>query len=305
MAATWRGTIERGLAESGAVTSRFSFELVYYADLLEERRDDWKCADDSTEIDPGDEPGPAALLAEWQRALADQGVPDGLKGEVSIPATPLWTQRAVHRLAASPGLQGLGETGIRRLARHMHAYLAHDEARRLILERLDAVAGSDPVTVLIGHSMGSVVAYEWSHTPASAHVGAGCLFLTLGSPLGSYPIARRLRPSPASAGTCELLCPHRRLAPQPALDGAHHGRPAAAARRSGRQERFRNLFLVLDMCGAGARLKTAVEEVRSHLPAYFLEAESAAQRPRKRAPVAPGRRDVQATEPDRRGGAVS
>ncbi|WP_169987947.1 alpha/beta fold hydrolase [Microbispora sp. H10836] len=96
MAATWRGTIERGLAESGAVTSRFSFELVY-----------------------------------------------------------------------------------------------------------DAVAGSDPVTVLIGHSMGSVVAYEWLHTPASAHVGAGCLFLTLGSPLGSYPIARRLRPSPAFPGTCE------------------------------------------------------------------------------------------------------
>ncbi|WP_169987949.1 hypothetical protein [Microbispora sp. H10836] len=62
------------------------------------------------------------------------------------------------------------------------------------------------------------------------------------------------------------------------------------------QDRFRNLFLVLDMCGAGAGLKTAVEEVRSHLPAYFLEAESAAQRPRKLAPVAPGRRDVQATD---------
>ncbi|MEU6414710.1 hypothetical protein [Microbispora sp. NPDC046933] len=203
VAATWRGVLQRGLAESGAVASPFSFELVYYADLLEERRDDWKCGDDFREIDPENEPGPAALLAEWQAALAGQGAPDGIKGDVSIPATPLWTQRAVQRLAASPGLQGLGEAGIRRLARHMHAYLAHDEARRLILERLDAVAGSDPVTVLIGHSMGSVVAYEWLHTPASASVGAGCLFLTLGSPLGSYPIIRRLRPAPAFPRACE------------------------------------------------------------------------------------------------------
>ncbi|MEU6414709.1 hypothetical protein [Microbispora sp. NPDC046933] len=38
------------------------------------------------------------------------------------------------------------------------------------------------------------------------------------------------------------------------------------------QDRFRNLFLVLDMCGAGAGLKTAVEEIRAHLPAHFLEA---------------------------------
>ncbi|HEU0089952.1 MAG TPA: alpha/beta fold hydrolase, partial [Pseudonocardiaceae bacterium] len=115
-----------------------------------------------------------------------------IKG-LSVPATPLAVQAAVHRLAASPGLQGFGVTGVRRLARHLHAYLCYEDARELTAARVTEAIG-DGVDVLIGHSMGSVVAYEWLHNNPDRQPP---LLITIGSPLGCGPVRSRLRP-PAS-----------------------------------------------------------------------------------------------------------
>jgi len=108
---------------------------------------------------------PATLTDTWKATALDaehplDAGPD--KGPVGVPATPMWVQQAVQRLASTPGLQELGRGGVRRLARHMHAYLSHADAREQIWARVaEKVADSDEPIVLIGHSMGSMVGYEF------------------------------------------------------------------------------------------------------------------------------------------------
>ena len=167
--------------------------------MLEAHRAEWKAADD-TGIDLIREPEVAALISEWAAALdaapavpADQQSEQPKGGLAGVPPTPQSIQWAVQHLAASPGLQGLGEGGIRRLARHLHAYLSYPEAREHIQRAVDDQAGAGPIDVLIGHSMGSVVAYEWLHRAVGGPVGT---LLTLGSPLGCAPVLRRIVPAP-------------------------------------------------------------------------------------------------------------
>ncbi|MFJ9173167.1 hypothetical protein [Streptomyces sp. NPDC102360] len=196
----WRDVLTTGLrsASPEGTAPDIGFELVFYADLFDEHRDDWK-GDQEQPIDPVSEPGPAALLAEWAQALDSVGaeVPHEEQKGVGVPAIPLWTQAVVQRLAASPGLQGFGEAGVQRLARHMHAYLSHPDARHLIWERLERVMRNEPPTVLIGHSMGSVVAYEWLHGSSDGDRAELPLLVTAGSPLGCGPIVSRLSPPPS------------------------------------------------------------------------------------------------------------
>ncbi|MFF3441460.1 hypothetical protein [Streptosporangium sp. NPDC002721] len=197
----WRNGIKAGLrAVRADAPDDFDFTLVYYADVLEERRADWKGYGDE-QIDAAREPEVAELVVEWLTALENSAAPGARKGDrVGIPPTPRSVQWAVQRLAASPALQGLGEGGVRRLARHMHAYLAHDEARAAVQRRVDEQAGSEPITLLIGHSMGSVVAYEWLCREGG---GRARTLLTLGSPLGSAPVVRRILPPPDAPGQGE------------------------------------------------------------------------------------------------------
>lgn len=201
----WRDVLTAGICKVDPrhTESDLAFDLVFYADLFEEHRGDWKGEQDQP-IDPVSEPGPAALLSEWVRALdvADAEVPQEDSKGLGVPAVPLWTQAAVQRLAASPGLQGFGEAGVQRLARHMHVYLSYPQARQLIWERVEQVIGDEVPSVLIGHSMGSVVAYEWLHGSSGAVRAEVPLFVTAGSPLGCGPVVSRLRPPPCLPARC-------------------------------------------------------------------------------------------------------
>jgi hypothetical protein len=206
LAERWHGALQTGLASAGAtaVVDRAAFTMVYFADLLEERRADWKGADESP-IDPVAEPEVAEMIGEWQTAIdqAEASTPESKGDSFGIPPVPQQVQWAVQRLAAAPGLQHLGEGGVRRLARHMHAYLAHTEVRDAIQQRVDDQAGDDTVDLLIGHSMGSVVGYEWLHRKDPGRVGT---FLSLGSPLGCPPVRRRLVPTPDAGGDLPPAC---------------------------------------------------------------------------------------------------
>lgn len=74
----------------------------------------------------------------------------------------------------------------------MHAYLADDSVRGEIQARVDRVVGSG-TAVLVGHSLGSIVAYE----AACAHPGWDLTLVTLGCPLGIRNLVfDRLRPPP-------------------------------------------------------------------------------------------------------------
>lgn len=194
----WSAALRDGLAAAGhPSTVEVDFSLVYYADLLEERRQEWKGLTDDAPIDPGTEPEVVELVLTWFAAFdSDSAGPD--KGAVGVPATPMLVQRAVHGLASSPGLQDLGQAGVRRLARHMHAYLAYPQAREALWKLVSAVVDSAPEPiVLVGHSMGSVIAYEWiRQTSRSTRL------VTLGSPLGCVPVRSRLGHEPSFPRTC-------------------------------------------------------------------------------------------------------
>ncbi|HZX22343.1 MAG TPA: hypothetical protein VFF18_02310 [Woeseiaceae bacterium] len=71
--------------------------------------------------------------------------------------------------------------------------------RRRLEMRLDAAWREGRPVLLIGHSLGSVIAWDslWELSRVDAHPGRVDLFLTLGSPLGQRFVQRRLKGSDA------------------------------------------------------------------------------------------------------------
>ena len=70
-----------------------------------------------------------------------------------------------------------------------------DHVRRLLKVPLLAAAGGAHPVLLIGHSMGSVIAYDvlWELSHSHANPVAVDLFLTMGSPLGQRFMQRKIR----------------------------------------------------------------------------------------------------------------
>ena len=101
-------------------------------------------------------------------------------------------QRALNALSQSRFFAGLSERLIIRFIKQLHAYMDDDSIRREVQERVERAVGPD-TAVLIGHSLGSVVAYE----AACAHPDWNLVLVTLGSPLGIRNLVfDRLRPPP-------------------------------------------------------------------------------------------------------------
>lgn len=92
----------------------------------------------------------------------------------------------------APAGMGLAGRFVRRALTQVTRYLTDDEIREYAQQQVLAVIGPD-TRLIIGHSLGSVVAYEALHR--AEHPAA---LLTLGSPLGLRTIVYdRLRPQPA------------------------------------------------------------------------------------------------------------
>jgi len=69
-----------------------------------------------------------------------------------------------------------------------------DRIRQLLSEQLLAATQAERPILLIGHSMGSVIAYDtlWQQTHSADRPVDISLFLTMGSPLGQHYIQRRI-----------------------------------------------------------------------------------------------------------------
>ncbi|MDI6516921.1 hypothetical protein QMA61_12005 [Streptomyces coelicoflavus] len=113
-----------------------------------------------------------------------------------------------------PGGKGIGQIALRRLERYeglgkpmgrtviwmirqVRRYLdASDTVRACAQQRFERVVTPD-TRVVIGHSLGSVVAYEAlrAHPEWNVHT-----FISLGSPLGLRAVRHRLLPTPISEG---------------------------------------------------------------------------------------------------------
>ena len=136
------------------------------------------------------------LYAWWAAAAASE------PGRVVHPEasglrapTPVTVQRAVNALLRSRCVSGAAaERFLLGSLRQVRWYLTIDRVREAVLEAVTARIESD-TRVLVGHSLGSVVAYEALCANPDWPVRS---LVTLGSPLGTPKlIFDRLRPPPA------------------------------------------------------------------------------------------------------------
>ncbi|MBP2330009.1 hypothetical protein JOF56_010394 [Kibdelosporangium banguiense] len=143
---------------------------------------DWSDVDETFEAD--------LLLAWWQ---------DSQPQHPTRARTPQWIQRALSVLSGTSFFAGLGERAMVGSLKQVRAYFCDPNVRAKIRERVQAAIAPE-TRVVIGHSLGSVIAYEAlsssANTPAKA-------LITLGSPLGvRHLIFDRLTPAPRDGVGC-------------------------------------------------------------------------------------------------------
>ncbi len=132
------------------------------------------------------------LLAWWEEtARTDDSVvaPDA---EDTLARTPGSVQAGLRALSRSKFFSGVALRAMVFDLKQVSAYLTDDAVREAARARVTALVRED-TRVVVGHSLGSVVAYE----ALCALPGHGVRALvTLGSPLGIPMVFDRLRPDP-------------------------------------------------------------------------------------------------------------
>jgi pimeloyl-ACP methyl ester carboxylesterase len=190
--ATWVPALRDGVALSGAEPpDEADLDIAFYGHLFRPRGG--KAVDGplyvATDVEEGFE---RELLGAWwaEAAVSEDAVPG--PGARTKLRTPKAVQRALNALSQSRFFAGLTEWLIIGFIKQVHAYLEDDSVRGEIQACVNRVVGSGTV-VLVGHSLGSVVAYE----AACAHPEWDLALITLGCPMGIRNlIFDRLRPPP-------------------------------------------------------------------------------------------------------------
>ena len=136
------------------------------------------------------------LLALWQRAASvdPQVVPPD---EEVLARTPVWASRALAALSRSRFLAGVSDRLLIGNLKQVHRYFTDRKLRSAIQDAVAASVAND-TSVVVAHSLGSVVAYE---VLCAAPEPAVRSFVTLGSPLGLPNLVfDRLQPEPRPCG---------------------------------------------------------------------------------------------------------
>jgi pimeloyl-ACP methyl ester carboxylesterase len=194
--ASWAPALCGGVRLAGERLSQDKVGCAFYGDLFRPPGRHLGAGDQLIRAEDVDR-FEADLLAEWwgEAARTDAGViaPDArtLGGRV-----PLGVQGALRALSGSRFFAGLGERALLGDLRQVRDYFADRRIRQRARERVAEAVG--PRTrVVIGHSLGSVVAYEALCANPSWPVR---MLITIGSPLGiPNLIFDRLDPAPTPA----------------------------------------------------------------------------------------------------------
>ncbi|MEV4436277.1 hypothetical protein [Streptomyces sp. NPDC049555] len=153
------------------------------------------------------------LLAWWAEAhrIEPDLVPPPAATGTSKAAVPQSVQRGLHALSNSRGFARVADRFLIGVLKQVRAYLTSPDVREHVQKEIAAAVTAD-TRVLVGHSLGSVIAYEalCAHPEWPVHS-----FVTLGSPLGIPKLVfDRLSPAPrsgrgmwpAGVGTWTNLC---------------------------------------------------------------------------------------------------
>jgi len=189
----WRNALTDGVQAARnlqAVQVPLTFDLGYYGNLF---LADWPAdAKGAATGDAGALKELADGLSEDEQAwfagiAADLPVADTPPTKASLLALPKPMQRLAAWLDASFGAAApamfIGD--LRQVRRYQQDDVLAEKIQGRVREAM-----ADGCTVLIGHSLGSVVAYE---TACAARTRPPSLLLTLGSPLGLATVRKRLR----------------------------------------------------------------------------------------------------------------
>ncbi|MCF3120150.1 hypothetical protein IPZ68_10580 [Streptomyces arenae] len=179
--AAWQPALADGLTRAAAGTLAASdVTCVFYGDLFRPAGRTLSVLDpplDASDVADGLE---TELLLEWWAEAARTDPAVVAPGARTLARTPRTVQRALHALSRS---RFFADVALRSLVldlRQVRAYLTDPDVRAEVQRRV-AAAVTDDTRVVVGHSLGSVVAYEF----LCAHPGLPVRsLLTLGSPLG-------------------------------------------------------------------------------------------------------------------------
>ncbi|MFG5723073.1 hypothetical protein [Streptomyces murinus] len=190
---SWLPALNDGLHLAGAdALHHEDVSVAFYGDLF--RRPGHRGLGEppltASDVQPGLE---HELLLSWWQGAADT--------ETQVPGpdaparlrTPRTVQRALNALSHSSFFASLTETAMIGSARQVRRYFNEPEVRQAAADRL-AQAVTGDATIVIAHSLGSVVAYET--LCAQSHL-QDLTLITLGSPLAVRGIVfDRLCPAP-------------------------------------------------------------------------------------------------------------
>jgi hypothetical protein len=193
----WYPALLSGLALAGAETAGIELACAFYGDLFRPPGQTMAFGDPPYRAGDVASEWEAQLLAAWWQEAARTD-PQVVDPEAPVMVrTPRSVQRALNALSGSRFFAGLAERALVFDLKQVRRYLQDKSIRVSARERLAAVIGSD-TRVVVGHSLGSVVAYEALCAHPSWPVRT---LITLGSPLGiRHLIFDRLEPPPMIQG---------------------------------------------------------------------------------------------------------
>jgi hypothetical protein len=205
----WLDTLRLGLGpEKSAVLDGVDVVFPFYGDVLEKFVEDLQDAipadivvrgsPDGIEEEYRAFQGEAAEAIAGRLGLTDAQIGRFVEGDVQQRGVLNWPW-VQALLRAADVIPGISAKAIEAILRDVYVYLSRSKVRQTVNDIVDAAIPSGR-TVVIGHSLGSVVAYDLlvkAKRPLDIP-----LYLTVGCPIGIGPIRRTLAPLrfPASIG---------------------------------------------------------------------------------------------------------
>jgi hypothetical protein len=195
LAAAWLPALRDGLKLAGARRIKDD-ELVcaFYGDLFRKKGTRSASVPPLTAKDVTAADEKELLQLWWEEAARIDGTVPGPDAKTRA-RTPQVVQRALNNLSKVRFFTGVAEKAMIWDLKQVVAYLNDQAMRAQIRARVSTLLSPD-TEVVIGHSLGSVVAYEALCASETAHVNT---FVTLGSPLGiSNVVFAKLHPKPVN-----------------------------------------------------------------------------------------------------------
>jgi hypothetical protein len=199
--ALWAPALCGGVGLAGGRLAETEVRCAFYGDLFRPP---------GRRLGPGGLPVDAADLGEFEEGLLAAWWGEAARTDSAVmnPAArtlgPRWPGRAQDGLLALAGSRffaGLGERALRGDLRQVSDYFGNPGIRQQAQQRVVDAIGTD-TQVLVGHSLGSVLAYEVLCANPDLPVRS---LVTLGSPLGiPNLIFDRLDPPPLAAADCPV-----------------------------------------------------------------------------------------------------